>query len=329
MCELDWASLMRIWDQFRELRAQVMDRRAGKPTRFHVSVTGGEPFVRADAMQLLETIAAEPTLCSLAVLCNGLFIDDTLACRLAKLRLSYVQVSIDGSEATHDQIRGEGAHARAVSGIRHLTRHGVPVMLSFTATRENYSEFADVARLGASLGVRRVWADRCIPLGRGASGESPGPEETQQLLQSMHRESTSIHAKRGTTEIAMHRALQFLEAGGLPYRCTAGSGLVTVLANGDVCPCRRMPIVVGNVIETPLSDIYWGNDTFQRLRDNDVIPEGCERCFYSRTCRGGLRCLSYATYGTPFVGDPGCWLRDATPDRVPAQDKMAVSAGRE
>ncbi|MEA3325633.1 MAG: SPASM domain-containing protein, partial [Euryarchaeota archaeon] len=75
--------------------------------------------------------------------------------------------------------------------------------------------------------------------------------------------------------------------------------------NGDLYPCRRMPIRAGNLLETPLIELYYESDLFCALRKR--ISEGCEGCFYSGLCRGGLRCLSYALTGDPFTTDPGCW----------------------
>ena len=106
----------------------------------------------------------------------------------------------------------------------------------------------------------------------------------------------------------MHRALQFLVGGGRPYRCTAGDSLITVQPNGDVVPCRRMPLRVGNLLETPLAELYERSPLLRALRDPDRASRGCERCAFARLCGGGLRCLSAAVHGDPFVADPGCWL---------------------
>lgn len=105
----------------------------------------------------------------------------------------------------------------------------------------------------------------------------------------------------------MHRALQFLVGGGRPYHCTAGDTLVTVQPNGDLYPCRRMPIRVGNLLETPLPELYYESDLFCSLRNRNRISDGCQGCLYSKLCRGGLKCLSYATTADLFTADPGCW----------------------
>ena len=106
----------------------------------------------------------------------------------------------------------------------------------------------------------------------------------------------------------MHRALQFLVSGQRPYRCRAGDRLITVAPNGDVYPCRRMPIRVGNLMETPLTELYWASEELRVLRDTARVPQGCEGCRYAAWCCGGDRCLAHAVTGNAFTADPGCWL---------------------
>jgi radical SAM protein with 4Fe4S-binding SPASM domain len=92
--------------------------------------------------------------------------------------------------------------------------------------------------------------------------------------------------------------------------------LLTVQANGDLYPCRRMPIKVGNLLEKPLAQLYYENDLFQALRGPDRISESCNECSFIAKCRGGLRCLSYAVTGDPFQADPGCWIAAARTKRL-------------
>jgi radical SAM protein with 4Fe4S-binding SPASM domain len=188
-----------------------------------------------------------------------------------------------------------------------MVRAGIRTLISFTAHRANFREFPQVAQLGRKLKVSRVWADRLIP--QGGCGDQPlGPQETRELFTLMDEERR--RAKRGwfnRTEIAMSRALQFLIRGGTPYHCTAGDTLITIQPNGDLYPCRRMPIRVGNVLETPLHDLYCRSDLLRELRRDRIIA-GCKECFYAKFCRGGLKCLSYSLTGDPFRADPGCWL---------------------
>ena len=309
--ELGFRELLLIVDQFKKLVNAWKNRPGQRQRRGHITVTGGEPFVRQDFWDLLEVFAANRAYFSFAVLTNGHFIDEAVAGRLRNLDPSFVQVSIEGTRATHDRIRGRGSFERTVTAIRQLVRERIPTLIAFTAHRGNFREFPEVARLGRCLKVTRVWADRLIPFGTGEQLREHmlTPEETRELFEIMHQVRTERgRGWGGRTEIAMHRALQFLVAEGTPYHCTAGETLITVLPNGDVTPCRRLPLRVGNLLATPLQELYDQSELLRALRDQNRFSEGCQGCCYVRLCRGGLKCLAYAVSGDPFKGDPGCWL---------------------
>ncbi|MCB1127507.1 MAG: radical SAM protein [Verrucomicrobiae bacterium] len=309
------------FDQWLEVLAQLdawlaqCQAANGRRPRLHLNLTGGEPFIHPDFLRLLEVLAARRDRLSFAILCNGHFIDDAMARRLAPLRPDFVQVSIEGLESTHDGIRGKGSFARTTSAIRHLRRAHIPVLVSFTAHQANYREFPAVARLACRLRVTRLWADRLIPSGNDPES-APQPlssAETREFLELM-RAARDAASQRWfkRTQVTLHRALQFLTGHGLPYRCTAGESLLALLPNGDLLPCRRLPIRIGNILATPLAQLYAHHPTLRALREPDVSTKGCEGCSFHRLCRGGLRCLSHAIHGDPLTSDPGCWLAAGT-----------------
>jgi radical SAM protein with 4Fe4S-binding SPASM domain len=313
--ELPFPDLIRVLEQFKNLLRSRSSEARGFPVPGHVTVTGGEPFVRRDFLNLLELLASDRARYSFAILTNGSFIDEKMARRLRRLGPAFVQVSIEGSRATHDAIRGPGDFDRTLSALKNLVRERIRTLISFTAHRANFRDFGEVARLGRRLRVSRVWADRLIPRGAGAENGALTPTETREFFEIMHRARTeAARSWFGRTEVSMRRALQFLVGGGAPYRCAAGDTLVTVQPNGDLVPCRRMPIRVGNLMETPLVELYQESDLFRALRDRDQVSDGCHGCFHAGTCRGGLKCLSYATTGDPFRIDPGCWRGSAAPE---------------
>ncbi len=303
--------LLHILEQFKNL-LQLLSRK-NSPVRGHITVTGGEPFVRSDFFDLLEIFSRNKKLFSFAILTNGSFIDALLAKKLKKLNPAFIQVSLEGKPETHDRIRGQGNYEKTVQAIRHLVKQGICTYISFTAHKDNFREFHSVARKGRRLGVQRVWADRLIPHGCGAMirDRIMTSDENRDFLLLMNKERRKTGwFRRRKTEVSMHRALQFLVAGGQPYKCTAGNSLITIMPDGDLYPCRRMPVSVGNVLENSLADLYENSELFRRLRDRKEIPAGCSPCLYKNICRGGLKCLSYAVSGDPFAGDPSCWIRE-------------------
>jgi radical SAM protein with 4Fe4S-binding SPASM domain len=298
-----------VVDQFKGFLRYFNQEGTSPRVRGHINVSGGEPFLRSDFLDLLEVFADNSDWFSFAILTNGSLIDAAMARRLRALRPTFVQVSIEGAEPTNDAIRGAGTFKKTVSALQYLVKEGVATTISFTAHRDNYREFLDVARLGRQISVNQVWADRVIPWGSGSSlaDQILSPALTKEFFEIMYNARSEIAQTFSQTQILMFRALQFLVGGGRPYRCQAGNTLITLQPNGDVYPCRRMPIHVGNVVDTPLIDLYFNSDLFVALRNPDQISDGCEDCAFSSQCRGGLRCLSYALTGDPFKADPGCW----------------------
>ncbi|MEY3219881.1 MAG: hypothetical protein RIT27_1238 [Pseudomonadota bacterium] len=306
--ELSFEKLVSIFEQFKDFIVTLQQIAQHKITA-HITITGGEPFIRKDFGDLLCLFHSHQNWLTFGILTNGSFIDEKCAKYLKQLQPSFVQLSLEGTEKTHDHIRGIGHFKTTLSAIKQLRKQQIKTLISFTAHRDNYQEFQKVAEIGRQSKVNRVWSDRLIPQGSGAELQTLNSEETLQLFQMMAETKQRFEQKWfHQTEVALHRALQFL-VGGNVYRCNAGKGLLTIQPNGDVYPCRRMPIKVGNVFETPLLAIYQHHYLLQQLRDSNTISQGCEKCFYQRKCRGGLKCLSYALTGDPFQADPSCWLK--------------------
>ncbi len=282
--------------------------RARRVVPGQITLTGGEPLLHADFFPLLEAISRLRPSIHFSVLTNGSVIDQGTAARLRSLRPAFVQISLEGTEGRHDEIRGPGSYGAALAGIDNLVKAGIRTLISFTAHKANFRDFPEVAKIGQKLGVTRVWADRLIPNGSGSDLDLLTPSETAEFLRIM-QETASRGKRAGSgTEIAMHRALQFLAAGGHPYSCQAGNSLITIMPDGELLPCRRMPVRVGNVLEEPLSVLYQKGKLFQKLRDEKRISRGCADCIFAALCRGGLRCLAYAVKGDAFAADPGCPL---------------------
>ncbi len=304
------------------LIAQYLELLGDRPG--HINLTGGEPFAVEELPALLDEFQRHRRRFGFGILSNGTLIDRPLAKRLRRWRPRFVQVSIDGGEQTHDRLRGDGSYRRAVEGLRALAAEGVPALIAFTAQRSNWREFAAVAELGRQVGARRVWADRLIPEGQGQREDVLSPDETRAFLELMHQ-CAGPRRLFARTRVAMERALQFLAADAPPYRCTAGDSLLTVMPDGQLYPCRRLPISVGNVYETPLIELY-DREILHRLRAPRWEAAACRDCDYANVCHGGLRCLAYAVTGRLDTADPGCWLAAAAASAATTSATAASAA---
>lgn len=100
-----------------------------------------------------------------------------------------------------------------------------------------------------------------------------------------------------------------------PLSVGDGQGVVFVSHHGEVQPSGFLPLVAGNIRETPLSRIYAEAPLLQALRDPDARRGRCGYCDFRQVC-GGSRAQAFARAGDPLGEDPTCPYEPAA-DRVP------------
>ncbi len=307
---LSLENIIDILEQFKALR-QEYNARHGIRRKGHINLTGGEPFFRKDIRDILHYLGENKEHFTYGILSNGSFLTDDIIDLLKQTEISFLQLSIDGDRAMHDSLRAKGDYDRVLETAARLEKQGVRTYISFTANKENYKFLPHVARECRRRGITKLWSDRLVPIGNGqeleklAIGKAEMPDYIRYLKKAQGNFLTRLFYPK--TTVTLNRALQFQGSNGALYSCSAGDSLITVDEFGNVMPCRRMPILCGNALETPLSDIYYQSDVFRALR-RKAIPAECAACKYSLFCRGGAKCQSYARFDSFSKADPACPL---------------------
>lgn len=285
--------LFKVLDQYEELLKTYN-------YKGFLNVTGGEPLTHPELYRLLSEARRRGIVT--AVLTNGTLIGRREAFRLKSCGVDYVQVSLDGTQKVHDSIRGKGSFKRAVQGIMALRAENIFVTVSFTAQRKNLRELPGLARFCRDLDVNKLWYDRVI---------IPEAEDNQSLTlttKDFVRLSGKAAKLNKNGMVSCARALQFLPCDEKQiYRCTAGERLITVLADGSVMACRRLPVVSGKIHDSDLLTVFQSHPDFVALR-NSPVPKQCEDCKYALSCSGGAKCVTYAKFGRYDLPDPNCPL---------------------
>lgn len=276
-----------------------------------INITGGEPFVREDIWELLDFFKKNSRYFDFGILTNGSLLNEETVIKMKGYNPKMIQVSLDGSRQTHDEIRGENSYNEVIKSLKLLRKHNIKSLVSFTANNKNYREFKDVVRIAKKCKVYKVWTDRMVPIGSGNSGEikTLNKHEVVEFINIIRREQLNHLNKFSETKITGERSLQFLNGVSDCYKCSAGDGLIILLENGDVMPCRRLPIIAGNIQKSSLREIYFSSKVFKDLRDFKERPKGCTTCNFFNLCNGGAKCIAYAVYGDYKQGDYGCLLR--------------------
>ncbi len=280
------------------------------------NVTGGEPFLREDFFGILELMVA--TGFEVYILSNGTLITREIARTLANLGVHGVQISLEGLERTHDLIRGPGSFAAAVAGIRDLLDAGVKVSLNTTLSQMNAGDFPDLAELAVSLGVPRLGFSRLVPSGRGLAllDQMLTTQQVKEIygriagLQIAGLEITTGDPVASQMNLTSPPAAEdgAIALGG----CAAGVSGLTLLPDGTVTPCRRLPLAIGNVRRDSLRELWATSPVLEALRDRTRYQGRCGACQRWAQCRG-CRAIAYAysqAQGSPdfLAPDPQCFI---------------------
>lgn len=279
------------------------------------NLTGGEPLLREDLEPVLAALAARGL--AVDLLSNGTLIDADRAQRLAGLGVRGVQVSLEGPEAIHDQIRGGGSFAASRRGITALVAAGLPVTLNATLSEMNAGYFREMVSYASELGVRRLGFSRLVPSGRGLGllERMLAPARLRELYtEILALPSQGVEIVTGDPVAARLGAhddgaeLGSVATGG----CAAGLSGLTLLPDGTVTPCRRLPIPLGNIRTDSLREIWAASPVLERLRDRRQYRGQCGRCPAWAHCRG-CRAIAYARSlsrgrGDYLADDPQCFF---------------------
>ncbi len=299
-----------------------------------VLFSGGEPLLRPD---ILELIGRARRLGLRAVLStNGTLIDPALAARLKELDLSYVGISLDGLEETHDRFRrSPGAFRQALAGLRACREAGIKVGLRFTITRRNYREIPGIFRLLEEERIPRVCFYHLVYAGRGGAlvredlshGQA---RETVDRIIDLTRELHERGAAREVLTVDNHadgvylylrllredprRAAGVLELLRMNGGNSSGVGIGCVSWDGEVHADQFWRhYSFGNVRRRPFSAIWTdrSDPLMDGLKDRRGRLKGrCARCRWLEVCGGNLRVRAEALSGDPWEADPACYLTD-------------------
>jgi mycofactocin radical SAM maturase len=269
---------------------------------FQVNVGGGEPFFREDFLDLL-SYAHERGLVT-CVSTNGMLIDKALAVRLSKLKMLYLQVSLDGATAeANDMIRGKGTFKKIMDAMDCLASQGVSFSINTVLTRLNFPQLEDLRRMAKAYEAD-LRVSRFRPSGRGKESKNwLGPDRNQL---ERFTDWLNEHDLVRTGDSFFFLTSENRRAKGLDM-CGAAKMTCCISPVGHVYPCAFLqegPFLAGDVRERTFEDIWDDSLVFAQFRGLDV--KSCLECYRFETCRGGCPAVAYHTYSDISMPDPEC-----------------------
>jgi len=278
------------------------------------AISGGEPLMRKDLYEILDYTNKKELQTKL--LSNGTLITKLVAKELKNRNVRGVQVSIDGGREMHNQIRKMPfAYDKAIEGIYNASQEKIPVNVAMTLMKNNKDQFEEVIQGAISAGAIRVGFKTYVPnsslglldpnfLNAGEFYEiALKAKELKLKYQKDIEVLTSdvlfqVMAENHPLIESAKKENKFLSG------CSIGYRAISVLSDGAVYPCRRLPILIGNIREG-LVKLFVETPIMKEFRDMGKIKErcSCDRVVHCRGCRA----VAFAVTGDYLSKDPMCY----------------------
>ncbi len=281
---------------------RLIDQAAQARVR-HIGLTGGEVFLRPDALRLMQRAYEQGI--STTVVTNGLLLSDNLLEKLAQYEV-WVFLSLDGArKETHEKIRGPDTWEKVISAARRMNKAGMKFSTIMAVSKLNYWEVAEHLALVKELGAAVSCLIPVIPAGRAGKELAPTSKEIVVTLQ---------QAEEGAESLNLPVSLWCLPFSGLVVHspkvfsssCRRAEE-IDISPQGEVLLCDVLDLSLGNIREGL-------NTAWKKQEENELthsltqpqLPTPCKECPLKNKCLGGCFARSQLLRGDIHAPDPLC-----------------------
>ncbi len=272
-----------------------------------VDLTGGEPLIFPYFWDVLSILQQSEFVKKIGLITNGTMLDENIIKKLScHNKLKTIKISCEGCEKTsYEYFRG-ASFEKFLSTLKIVKDFPGEKMLIFTLMEENTSQVPLLFNLVEKFGLSGFIIERFFPMGRGKIFE---------------QKMVSLKSWKHICEYLLYMC-GFDEGLDpvLPYRgfmlkknkkwkifgseCIVGKDGCALMGDGSIYPCRRFNLIIGNIREQKLMDI-WNDSFLPSLRKRKNLKGKCRTCNV-KTCYG-CRALAYCMTGDFYQQDPLCF----------------------
>jgi radical SAM protein with 4Fe4S-binding SPASM domain len=312
---------------------KVIDQIASFAPECLTILTGGEPLLRRDILEIVKHAAARELW--VVVGTNGVRITENVARRLAEAGARGLSLSLDALDPDrHDRFRRvRGAWQNTVEGAEILNRTGLSFIVQTTAGSHNLDELEAIADFAYERLSAKVWnLYFLVPTGRGQFVSDMAAAQYDEVLGSLYRIQKKYSGRMlVNAKCAPHYIKTVLEKDDADARiriysggaggCPAGTHYMGIRPNGDVTPCPYLPVFGGNLRGSSLADLWSTSEVFAAIRARNSLGGRCGPCEMNAHC-GGCRARAYGMTGDVMAEDPLC---THTPGKFVGSPLLAAS----
>ncbi len=289
-----------IWQYGRGPEMAPADYRRLPRTLREVNISGGEPFLRKDLPELVQTIRDHIPGVRIIISTNALM-PPRIEQQMDVMRGVGLRVSIDGIGEADDRTRGiPGGYQKALDTLRRLKAAGhTDLGISGTVSRESVGELPKLKALADEMGVEFVCSvaqssdtyfgnqDDAFPwAGRQDVVDNLIAVRDKQLGSPRLKDWFRAYYTDGLIDYVYRRKRRIF--------CHAADEMIYINPEGDVYPCNALNRKMGNILEESYEAMYAKSaDILQDVKTCSVD------CWMSCTVAPAMR-------RAPWV--PGWWV---------------------
>ena len=244
----------------------------------HISLTGGDPFMNKDFMNVFEYARDKGFVCDIYT--NGLYLAEhpTTLARIAERHVRTFYISLYGASAeTHDRVTAvRGSFDKTIHAIKEIHRLGIPVVLNVMLLSVNYQDAAQIVRLADELDVQYRVGMSLIYRNNGDSHPMNFFINDKDAIKSVLRcvRKNFFSFDQSLTNIQASNTM-----------CGAGSTSLSIAPDGTVYPCISLKVPLGNIASDTIDSI-WSGEKRKRLVDSLRWENtaSCKTCHLLDSC---------------------------------------------
>lgn len=247
-----------------------------------LSITGGEPFLRSDLLQIIEIILSEHEIRYFTITTNGILTKEIIETaknipKKYKKTLFEIVVSLDGFEKTHNEIRNTNSYKKSVRTIKELKRIGKPhknlfIGINTVISNKNYKELpAFYDYVYENIRPDFHYCDILRGTPKNSSIRVPPVSELEKILKQLIDKQLrynkglpfTYRLMNAIKQLHSQQSLSIIKKSKRDKDCYAGILIGVINSNGDVQLCELLKTVgnlrdynydFGKVWSSPVSD---------------------------------------------------------------------------
>jgi MoaA/NifB/PqqE/SkfB family radical SAM enzyme len=251
-----------------------------------VNITGGEPFMHPDIIKIITY--AMRLFPGLTISTNGKLLNTEFLQLLQNLDLQYLNISLDGNEKYHNQIRKGSDYLTIVNNINLAKRYINNIGITITLNKYNINVIDDIIEMSYINGIKKInfgiikksYFNKNDELLISSSDELFEAIKNISFLCDTNNISCYLPSDLPFSSIAAQKYNNcFIEQ----LNCSAGEYFLKILANETAAPCifrEDIPLInINNNIEEALIDMK------ENFCPSSMSDKSCS--LYGRQCLGG------------------------------------------